>query len=216
MDCDVRGRLRKFNLRLKHGLYPLIETIINSIDSIEENGKKGRIDVHIQRDKLQATLKEGHSPMALGPISGFVVRDDGRGFTEQNYESFSTSDSTSKKGGKGVGRFLWLIAFERAEVESVYEEGGEWRKRTFEFRYTKTGVEGHRVEKTDERKCRTEVRLIGFKPDYREATAKTVKTISRHVVEHCMEIFVLDACPQIYLHDPEEQTDYDLKRDVQE
>jgi hypothetical protein len=212
MDCDVRGRLRKFNLRVKHGLYPLVETIINSIDSIEEMRAKGRIDVHIQRDKLQESLKDDQAHVALGPITGFVIRDDGVGFTEKHYESFSTSDSTLKKGGKGVGRFLWLIAFERAEVESVYEEDGTWKKRYFEFRYTKAGVEDHRVEVTEERKRRTEVRLIGFKPEYRDPSPKTVKTISRHIVDHCMEIFVLDNCPEIFLHDAEEKSDYDLKR----
>jgi len=212
MDCDVRGRLRKFNLRLKHGLYPLIETIINSIDAIEERGTEGRIDVHVQRDKLQATMKDDESHVALGPITGFVIQDDGCGFTDRNYESFQTSDSTIKKGGKGVGRFLWLLAFEGAEVESIYEEGGAWKKRIFEFRYTKDGVEGHRIEPTDERRRRTEVRLIGFKPEYRDATPKTIKTISRHIVEHCMELFVLDNCPQIFLHDAEEKSDYDLER----
>ena len=40
------------------------------------------------------------------------------------FKSFLESDSTykAKIGGKGVGRFSWLKAFEEVEIQSVYKE----------------------------------------------------------------------------------------------
>ena len=55
-----------------------------------------------------------------GPIEAFIVTDTGVGFTDTNYDSFQTVDSPYKAahGGKGLGRFLWLKAFLRVEIES--------------------------------------------------------------------------------------------------
>src|SRR3954451_15040205 len=92
-------------------------------------------------------------------ITGFNITDNGIGFNEANYDSFETSDSIHKQalGGKGVGRFLWLKAFEGVEIESVYAANEQRMKRRFAFN-TKDGIEEKQhVETTDE--ARTVVRL---------------------------------------------------------
>ena len=55
-------------------------------------------------------------------ITGFVIQDNGIGFTDEHFRSFQTSDTTykAKTGGKGIGRLLWLKAFSKAEVESTF------------------------------------------------------------------------------------------------
>ena len=52
--------------------------------------------------------------------------DSGIGFTDANFDSFETVDSPYKAphGGKGLGRFLWLKAFSRVEVESHFRAAG--------------------------------------------------------------------------------------------
>ena len=42
-----------------------------------------------------------------------TITDNGCGFDEKNFSSFTTADSRFKesKGAKGVGRFIWLKAF---------------------------------------------------------------------------------------------------------
>ena len=214
MEIDLIGRLNKVKLPVTHAMSPLFEAIINSIHSIEEVGGKGQIDIYIERDRTQKTLEDGQSSVASNPISGFLVRDTGIGFTKKHFESFETSDTTHKvtKGGKGVGRFLWLKAFERVRIESVFKDGEKWQMRTFDFRATKRGVENPSLKEAKANENRTDVRLIGFFDKYRDVGPKTAATIARHIIEHCMEYFVFGKVPKFVLHDEDEGDQYDLIR----
>ena len=81
-------------------------------------------------------------------VTGFIVKDNGVGFTQKNFESFLTSDSDYKmeKGGKGVGRFLCLKAFDQIEVESVYRDNGGIKQRSFVSKPKGEGIFEYRDE----------------------------------------------------------------------
>lgn len=214
MDLDLKGRIGNTKLPLSNGLHPLFEAISNSIHAIEEAKENdGLIEVEIVRLTTNQ-LFEGDTTGQ--PITGFVVQDNGIGFTDANFKSFQTSDTMLKKtkGGKGVGRFLWLKAFDQVEVESVYQQGNKFYKRTFEFQLTESGVEKHTVVEVAETDRRTTVRLSGFKPEYRQhpTCPKSASTIARRIVEHFLESFILDTCPKIRLFDNTEETDLSLNR----
>jgi hypothetical protein len=113
MNSNVRGRVRNTNLPKSHGLLPLLEAIINSVDAIEdikEDISSGIIDVKILRSQKALELPNNASEdqQLRGPIFGFEVVDNGVGFTEANYQAFNEADTQYKenRGGKGVGRFL--------------------------------------------------------------------------------------------------------------
>ena len=216
MDLDLSGRIGNTRLPLSNGLYPLFEAISNSIHAIDEaKEKKGLIEIEIIRATPTPTLL-GDEAVAVQPIQGFVVHDNGSGFTDANYKSFRTSDSTRKrtKGGKGVGRFLWLKAFDRIAVESVFEQSGKSHRRTFEFQLSASGVENEAVVEVPRAPRKTSVRLIGFKVEYRQhqSCPKAAATVARRIVEHFLESFILDTCPKIKLRDDQEQTDLDLNQ----
>jgi hypothetical protein len=215
MDIDLRGRVNNTKLTPPNCLLPVFEAIINSIHAIEEKGKiRGSIEITIERDRSQGLLEADDLPLAAGPIWGFAIQDNGIGFTEENFRSFETSDTIKKvaKGGKGVGRLVWLKAFEKAEIESHYAEGDKLWRRRFDFAYTQHGIEGHSLEVVAESQRRTVVRLIGFKPEYERPCPKTASTIARRIVEHCLEYFALDACPRITLIDPDAEEKIELKQ----
>ena len=71
------------------------------------------------------------------------MKDNGIGFDGQNFEAFSTSDTTYKaaRGGKGIGRFMWLAAFDHAEIESVFRSDAQMKCRRFTFNPRGTGIE---------------------------------------------------------------------------
>src|SRR5206468_1683826 len=94
---------------------------------------------------------------------GFVIQDNGIGFTDKHFRSFKTSDTTykAKTGGKGVGRLLWLKAFTKAEIESTFKQGSVFKKRTFEFTYSADGVENDAVADAEVKASMTKVRLTG-------------------------------------------------------
>jgi hypothetical protein len=211
MNIDIKGRVRNTKLLHTHSLLPLFEAIINAIHAIEEGAASGVIHVFINRENAQGVLQPENA--VDEPIVGFVVKDNGSGFTERNYRAFCTSDSTNKAalGGKGIGRLLWLKAFEQAEIESRYAEDGVWWFRKFQFALTDSGVERHSRVRCETESPETTVSLIGFRTEYRDRCPRSAQTIARRIVEHCLEYFVLDKCPELRLHDVHDLEVIDLK-----
>ncbi|MGC9540756.1 ATP-binding protein [Streptomyces sp. UG1] len=180
-----------------HALLPLLEAIVNGIQAIDARSEgtdaPGRIDVRVHRDS-QAELDfgpagPGRTPMK--PIVGFTVADDGVGFTEQNMSSFETLDSDFKSdlGCRGIGRLLWLKAFDRVSVRSAYEDDdGQLRGRQFRF-----SVE-REVEQDGEAdgfaRPGAVVSLDGFKKSFQQHAPKGVDAIAREVFEHCIWYFL--------------------------
>src|SRR5258705_4141509 len=117
LRASLNGRLRNTALPKSRYLLPLFEAVMNSFQAIEDAPKGGKhsIRIDVEREK---TL----SPSASDPAANFRITDTGVGSTDTNYESFTTVDSDykAKRGGKGLGRFLWLKAFERVEINSHY------------------------------------------------------------------------------------------------
>lgn len=204
LKTDLAGKIRNIRDFKSEALLPVFEAVVNSIEAIEEAGtlSEGKITVRIIREP-QGSLLEGED--ALPKITGFEIEDNGIGFNDANLDSFQTSDSTHKldKGGKGIGRFLWLKAFSRVDIESVYKTtNGELAKRTIHFT-VKDGIrpQSSSVAAGDER--RTIVRLIGFQEGYRkQSTAyKTCQKIAQRLLEHCLARFISGLAPSIIVID---------------
>ena len=142
MKLNLLGRVRNTRLSSCQCVVTLFEAVINSIHAIELGPVGlGEISVVIERAKTQQMKIDGTG--AVDPISSFQITDNGSGFIDGNYESFCTSDSQHKltRGGKGVGRFLWLKAFDHAEIDSNYQTpDGSVLNRRFELRLTEDGV----------------------------------------------------------------------------
>ena len=129
LKTDLAGKVNNLKSFKNEALLPLFEAISNSIHAIEERGNlpEGIITVRVIRVKQQP-LPGMDMHEERKKIVGFEIEDNGVGFDEKNYESFRTAETTYKldKGGKGVGRFYWLKAFKKVEIERVYcYEGGK-------------------------------------------------------------------------------------------
>lgn len=202
MQIDIKGKINEKKLSYSNTLLPLFEAIVNSIQAIEEDSatKPGIIEVDIIRSN-QGDLKfEGQEK--LPDIIDFVIKDNGIGFNEDNYESFNYAHSTYKKGGKGVGRFTWLRAFNRAEIESRYNINGNWKLRKFSFEPTKRGIEKHTLEDVNGTLERyTVVKLKGLKEDYRKWCNSQSEDIAMKIIEHTFIYFLNSDCPRIFLND---------------
>ena len=130
MKFDVIGRIN--NMRLPDGktaiLYSVYEAVSNAIHAIndrfgeEKAAAKGEVNVDITVDD---TLE----------IDTITIADNGIGFTDENLESFETSDSRFKyqRGGKGVGRFIWIKMFDSIKVDSVVNVAGDNQRIRFTF-----------------------------------------------------------------------------------
>lgn len=202
MEIDIKGKISEKKLAYSNTLLPLYEAIVNSIQAIEEDSatKPGIIEIDLIRTSQKGLELDGTED--LPEIVDFIVRDNGIGFNEANYESFNYAHSTYKKGGKGVGRFSWLRAFQHAEIESRYKENGQWNIRKFQFEPTKKGIEKHTivpVNSTEERY--TIVKLKGLKEDYRKWCNTKAEDIALKIIEHTFIYFLTEHCPRILLND---------------
>ena len=205
METDLIGLIDCLPHFKNNALLPLFEAIYNSIDAIEDKGdiSNGKITVRIIRQPAIDGDKENKEKR---DIISFEIEDNGIGFTDENMKSFSTNYSRYKieKGGRGVGRFCWLKAFERVEIDSIYENDEGRMRRIFNFNLDVT-IKQKKHETTDV-EPRTIVRLIGFKKEYRKQTSacKTRTKIAQRILEHCLSFLIEEVAPQIILVDEDE------------
>ena len=201
IETNFHGRLRNTSLPYYRGLLPVFDAVVNSIHSIEEAGissENGTITVEILRKVTtgQFDFKGGQKkrgPDAIDDIVSFKVIDNGIGFNDVNMRSFNTLDSEYKaaKGCRGVGRLLWLKAFDKAVINSIYrDETDVLKPRAFVFDAA-SGIRGKKISNAPGDATRsTCVQLDGFRKRYREASNKTIRTIANSLFEHCLWYFV--------------------------
>lgn len=100
MRTNVIGRVRNTQLPKSHGLLPLFEAIINSIDAIEEaklQRNEGYINIYLLRLPSFLDAQDVEPDQRVkGPITDIKVVDNGIGFTESNYQAFNEADTMSK------------------------------------------------------------------------------------------------------------------------
>ena len=100
---DIDGIIRELRIKEEDFLLAFFELVINSIQAIAEKGdtRNGKVDIYVEREERDENLFGGRA------IKSVRIEDNGIGFTDKNYESFTRSHSTKKAdiGGKGVGRF---------------------------------------------------------------------------------------------------------------
>lgn len=200
MKINFKGLVDLHVLPSTEPLLPLYEAIVNSIQSIEESGiKNGRIDIEIQREAQTHLFGEEWET----DIENIIITDNGVGFNKQNFESFDTyaTDFKLKKGCKGVGRIMWLKAFSRVEISSIYECDNKFfnRKFVFDANNAVNDITNDEIENPKEKT--TTVRLMGLMSKIKRNTPKKLTTIARDIFNHCFVYFITSDMPQIYLKD---------------
>lgn len=203
IGIDLKGRVKSLKLAERNMLLPLFEAIINSIHAIEDlKIPNGKIEINIGRETM---LEFDDLEINLPAITKFSISDNGIGFDNENYNSFKKAYSTHKaeKGGKGIGRFIWLKAFEDVKIESIYYEDKKIFKRLFRFNLNnETGIEKPSINELNYKPERlTKVDLSGFKNPYKYKCPKKTETIANRIIEHCLIYFLRPKCPDIILLD---------------
>ena len=205
MEVDVRGRVRNVSVGSGNALLPLFEAVVNGIHATEERlgddvRTRGQVEVRVHRlVNAELSLSPGRPP--IPEVTGFTVIDNGSGFTDANMDAFCKSDTTAKAelGGKGVGRFSWLVVFKRAKVESIYADAaGNLRRRAFQFLPSERGVEDYTDEDAEaDPSPRTQVELRGVELRFKEGLRIAIEVMAERLFEHCFSYFVVGRCPRI-------------------
>lgn len=190
MQIDIKGKINEKKLAYSNTLLPLFKAIVNSIEAIKEDSATNPGIIEIDLIRSNQTALELNGQKKLPNIIDFVIKDNGIGFNEANYDSFNHAHSTYKKGGKGIGRFTWLRAFQKAEIESRFKQNDQWNLRKFNFEPTKGGMEKHSCKQVNTTQKRyTIVRLKGLKEEYRRWCNSQSEDIAMKIIEHAFYLF---------------------------
>src|SRR5690606_26553603 len=104
-------------------LQPLFEAVSNAIHAVDD---KFREDA-VKHGYISVTINN------LNDVSGLeiTVSDNGVGLDRERFKAFRTTDTPFKleRGGKGIGRLLWLDAFNQISVDSTFLNDGKLERR---------------------------------------------------------------------------------------
>ena len=206
MIVDLVGRINNVELSVGNVLLPVFDAIVNSIEAIEDAkipNQDGRIKITVERDNRQTQIDK-YGVQSNFPVSSFIIEDNGIGFNDDNFISFNTSDGQRKRerGGKGVGRFLWLKAFDEAHISSIYKQNGKTLKREFDFRPTNEEIVAKPIVINDALRM-TSVYLKNLKEKYQKNCPIKLETIASKIIEHCLFYFLQENRPTITITDGE-------------
>lgn len=208
LDTNLRGRINNTSLAKTKGLMSVFEAIVNSIQAIEEtspNFKDSYVRIHIHRHNqllVPNTRQHIQKRQEAADIVGFTVEDNGAGFNQKNLDSFKTLDSEykKKKGCRGVGRLLWLKAFEHIDIDSTFFDENKNLQRVI-FSLSAEGMTEPQSLSPAGDKPVTRVKLNGYKSYYAKSTHKTMRSIALDVFSHCLWYFLEPNHPEITVID---------------
>lgn len=203
MKASVAGRVRNTVLPRTRPLLPVFEAVINAFQAIEETGRRNGHVIRIEGARQRTLDDSKHAP-----FEAFSISDTGAGFTDGNYDSFNIVDSPYKAehGGKGLGRFVWLKAFERVEIDSHYRSGADLLRRRFTF-VASDDDQPCTVAPSGQRTPLTTVRLIGFRRPYCDECPRGLDAIAQRMAGHFLPLFLDPHVPAITLSDESEEID---------
>jgi hypothetical protein len=207
IKIDLRNQIRQTDLPIWKPLLPLFEAVMNSFQAIRDAGLEhlGSISIDIEREKL--LILEDHPPVA-----GFRVTDDGIGLTDENFDSFNTAFSPHKIqiGGKGLGRFTWLKAFDRVEITSIFNDvhKGTLQRRNFVFDEKYDLDDRGLPIAIETARTGTTVRLMGYRNPYRTKCPRSPDVIVEKLIEHFLLVLLDQNCPHLIVRDG--GTTYDI------
>ena len=205
LGSSLEGRLRNTDLPITKCLFPIFEAVVNSIYAIDDRLKSDNTFA-MADGKIRIILNRANESDLFGgkaELLSVTIEDNGIGFNENNYNSFCELDSLYREslGCKGIGRLLWLKAFDSAEIESAYIDGSEVKCRHFIF--TSKGIDELATPEFNTKELRTTIKLTGIKPRFKEPLSKlSQEGIAKAIFEHCLWFFIREGgCPDIRVID---------------
>jgi len=97
---SVAGQVGQIKLAQTKALWPLFETVINSIQSLEDTDEfEKSITIEALRDS-NAQLRinaDGSKTEEPSHFEEFIVTDNGNGFDQSNYDSFMQACSPARE-----------------------------------------------------------------------------------------------------------------------
>lgn len=156
----------------------------------DEYQKQGRITVTITSPRTPSDIE-------------IIVSDNGVGLGPARFEAFCTTDTDYKinRGGKGVGRLLWLDAFAHIKVVSIFRDQSRNFRRSFNFRLdTRDQITDEKLEEVADARLHTGTAITfkGLRDNaYKTKFPSQPATIVKHFGSHFFADFILGRSPSV-------------------
>lgn len=194
---DILNRVKRLPKPTQpaEALQPVFEAVSNSLHAIEDAFQ----DAYQARGRIAVTISSPKSPADIE----IIVSDNGLGLDPSRFDAFCKTDTDFKlaRGGKGIGRLLWLDAFLSIRVVSIYRDGGHIFRRSFNFRLA---AEDQISDETNDRiedgttATGTVVTFRGLRgAAYQTKFPSQAATIVKHFGSHFFADFILGRAPQV-------------------
>jgi hypothetical protein len=201
IKIDLANQVRQTSLPKWKPLLPLFEAVMNSFEAIKEaklpSNVRGQITINVRR---QSDLFQDENP----PITGFSIEDNGVGLDDRNFDSFNTAFSRNKEaiGGKGLGRFTWLKAFDRAHIRSTFiDDDGTYLTREFDFDENYDLDERGLPQHSSNSSRGTTVELVNLRQEYCDRVPRSTDLLVQKLIEHFILVLLEPNCPAVSLID---------------
>lgn len=197
LRTDFVGRINRLPepRNAADALQPLFESVMNSVHSTQDKykdqvSKLGKIEINIER-------KSDSSPIKI------IVQDNGVGLNNENYDAFLKTDTMHKyeRGGKGVGRLLWLACFDKVKVTSDFEEANLKKRINFDFQLSEQNqIQNEKIENLGQSDNQTGfiVTFEGLRNGrYSEKFPQRPAYLFQHLLSHFLPVLIGNACPEL-------------------
>ncbi|MEO9824382.1 MAG: ATP-binding protein [Paracoccaceae bacterium] len=192
---DIVNRIRRLPkpTSSSEALQPIFEAVSNAIHAVDDVERSGNIEINIETETESSKFRA-------------TISDDGIGLNGERFNAFLTTDTGFKisRGGKGVGRLLWLDAFQTVRVSSIFEKENALHRREFDFVLDDVDqVQNMKITKLQKgsAKTGTVVVLTGLRGNaYPAAFPVRTETIVKHFGSHFLAEFIFGNTPPITLH----------------
>lgn len=209
------GRIAKEDKSRTTVYTPIVEAIVNSIQSIEEGGvKNGIINIIFEREKASVLLGKEDEKI-LRVFKKIKIVDNGIGFNYENLKSFNTfrSDYKIKKGGKGYGRIMYKKYFQETIIKSVYKDKNKFKEVSFQISDNEF-VDNKNIREIGVRDLETVLNLNNIK---KNELHKELDTISKNILEKLLVYFIsYENLPRIILSERGKENSDIILNDVVE
>jgi hypothetical protein len=201
IKVNIENQVRQTTVLAWRPLLPLFEAVMNAFQAIKEANLPSNVPALVT---IEVVRRSDIFDIDTPPIGGFKVTDNGIGLDDDNWDSFNTAFSPHKlsRGGKGLGRFTWLKAFDHANIQSTFKDGENFHTRSFIFDVNYESDDERGLPKTSSlTHTSTTIELVELKPQYIDQCPRQTEQLIQKLIEHFILVFLEKDCPSITLID---------------
>jgi hypothetical protein len=198
LQGDIVNRVKRLPKpsQAAEALQPVFEAVSNSLHAIEDAFGEA---LYQSQGSITVTIRNPRSPEAIE----IIVDDNGIGLEPPRFAAFCKTDTDYKmaRGGKGIGRLLWLDSFQKIKIVSVYRDQDKLFRRSFSFRLAaQDQISDEEVIEISGGAIGTgtSVTFVGLRGvAYQTKFPSQAATIVKHFGSHFFADFILGKSPRI-------------------